>query len=161
VKVGTSLALASKAVRTTGPFKNTGPVPPQVNKESTYTVVYTLSNTGNAVAGAQVTAALPPYVRFTGAVSPSDGSLAYNDTTRTVSWNAGDVPSGSSGKSIAFQIAITPSTTQQGTSPVLLSAQEVTGVDRFTQRTISGSVGQLTTETSSDPGYTSGFGSVK
>jgi hypothetical protein len=161
IKVGTSLALASKAVHTTGPFNNSGPWPPTANQETMYTVVYTLSNTGNTVAGAQITAALPAYVRFTGKTSPSDGSITYNDTTRTVSWSAGDVASGSANKTAAFQIALTPSTTQQGTSPVLLFAQQVTAVDRFTQRTISGSVPELTTQTTQDPGYGIGNGSVK
>ncbi|MDB5195474.1 MAG: protein of unknown function with transrane region [Parcubacteria group bacterium] len=160
VKVGTSLALSSKAVRTTGPFANTGPWPPVANQESTYTVVYTLTNSGNTVAGAQVTAALPPYVRFTGQTTDST-SLSYNDTTRTVSWSAGDVPSGTSVKTVAFQIAITPSVAQQGTTPILLFAQQVTGVDRFTQHAISGSVPELTTQTSSDPAYKIGFGTVK
>jgi hypothetical protein len=161
VKVGTSLALASKAVRTTGPFNNTGPWPPVFNQETTYTVVYTLSNTGNTVAGARITAALPAYVRFTGKTTPADGSVTYNDTTRTVTWNAGDVASGSANQTAAFQIGLTPSTAQQGTSPILLFAQQVTGVDRFTQRTISGSVPELTTQATQDPGYSTAFGQVK
>ncbi len=159
IKVGTSLSLTSKALRTTGPFPNTGPWPPEANKESTYTIVYSLANTGNTVAGAQITAALPPYVRFTG--KTTDSSVTYNDTTRTVSWNAGDVPSGSAVKTAAFQVAITPSTTQQGTSPILLFAQQVTGVDRFTQRPISGSVSELTTQTTQDPAYNPPLGAVK
>lgn len=160
VKVGTNLALTSRAVRTTGPFTNVGPWPPEANKESTYTVMYTLNNSGNTVAGTQITAALPSYVRFTGATNPNDGSVKYDDASRTVTWSAGDVTAGAS-KTAAFQIAITPSVSQQNTAPVLLYAQQVTGVDRFTQRTITGSVPELTTEVSKDPAYTAGVGKVK
>ncbi|MGE5541296.1 MAG: hypothetical protein ACM3TU_03395 [Bacillota bacterium] len=159
VKVGTSLTLNSRIVHTTGPFANTGPWPPEVNQPTTYTVVYTLNNSGNDVAAATVSAALPPYVTFTGATSGT-GSVSYNEATRTVTWSAGDVSSGSN-KSAAFQISFIPSVSQQGTSPVLLSAQQVTAVDRFTQRTISGSVRELTTQTSSDPAYSAEDGNVK
>jgi hypothetical protein len=161
VKVGTNLTLNSRAVRTAGPFTNIGPLPPAVDKESTYTVLLTLVNTGNTVAGTQVTAALPSYVRFTGATSPADGSVSYSEVTRTVTWAAGDIASGGAGKTAAFQVAITPSISQQNTAPVLLYAQQVTGVDRFTSRPITGSMKELTTEIVVDPAYTPGIGKVQ
>lgn len=161
VKVGTNLALSTHIVHTTGPFKNTGAWPPAVNQETTYTVMYSLANAGNSVAGAKVTVALPPYVRFTGLTSPNDGSITYNDTTRTVTWNAGDIASGGAIKTGAFQIAITPSVTQQNSNPLLISAQQVSGVDRFTQRTISSTQPGLSTYLTADPGYSEGFGTVK
>jgi hypothetical protein len=160
VKVGTNLALTSRIVHTTGPFANSGPFPPQANSETTYTVEYTFANTGNTVAGATVSAALPAYVRYTGKTSPSDGSVTYNDTTRTVTWTAGDVASGAT-KAVAFQVGFTPSTAQQGSSPVLLFAQQVSGVDRFTQHQISGTVPALTTQLQGDSGYSGADGTVK
>jgi hypothetical protein len=159
IKVGTNLAMTSRVLRTTGPFANTGPLPPTPNQESTYTIVYSLTDSGNAVAGTRVTAALPTYVRFTGATSPADGSITYNEATRTVTWEAGDVASGAA-KSAAFQVAITPSTSQIGTSPVLVTSQQVTAVDRFTSKQITGSVPALTTRTPTDPGA-SAFGTVQ
>jgi hypothetical protein len=162
VKVGTNLALASKVVHTVGPFKNGGPWPPEANSETTYTVIFTLSNSGNSVSGAKVSAALPSYVRFTGATNPSDGSITYNETTRTITWSAGTVATGSgSAKSAAFQIGFTPSVTQRGGSAVLVNAQQVTGVDAFTDKQIAGSVQALTTITSADPAYSAADGSVK
>ncbi len=162
IKIGTNLGLTSRMVRSVGGIANTGPFPPEVDKESTYTVVYALSNTGNNVAGAKVTAALPPYVRFTGVTNPSDGSVTYNDTTRTVTWNAGDVSSGSTNaKTVSFQIGFTPSITQRGSYPILINAQQVTGVDRFTGRTITGSVSGLSSQVLTDPAYGAGDASVK
>lgn len=161
VKVGTNLGLTGRILHTTGPFANAGAWPPEANKETTYTVVYSLSNSGNSVAGAKVSATLPSYVRYTGGTSPNDGSITYNDTTRTVTWNAGDVASGGAAKSAAFQIAFTPSVSQVGTSPVLVNAQQVTAVDRFTQRDIVGSVPALTTQLTTDPGYSAEDGIVK
>lgn len=160
VKVGTNFALASRAVHSVGPFSDGGPWPPTPNKETLYTVIYTLSNSGNTVSGAKVEAALPTYVRFTGATSPNDGSVTFNDTTHTVTWDAGDVSAGGT-KSAAFQIGLTPSVTQSGTSPVLVNAQQVTGVDRFTSRQITGSVPALTTQLSTDPAYNPALGKVQ
>ena len=162
VKIATNLGLASKVVYTSGPFKNTGPWPPVPNKETTYTISYALTNTVNSVAGAQVTATLPSYVRFTGTVYPTDGSITYNESSRTVSWSAGDIPAGQvTPKTASFQVAITPSVSQSNSSPVLVSTQQVTGTDRFTQRQITGSVHELTTQTNSDPAYNPQNGSVK
>ncbi len=160
VKVGTNLSFAARAVHTSGPFPNTGPVPPEADKETTYTIIYTLSNSGSTVAGTKVEAALPSYVRFTGLTNPSDGSITYNDSTNTVTWTVGDMGSGST-KSAAFQVGLTPSLSQVGTSPLLISAQQVTAVDRFTGRQITGSAQSLSTITSTDAGYQSGFGQVK
>ncbi len=161
VKIGTNLSLVAHAVHSTGPFPNSGPWPPVANQQTTYTIVYVLSNSGNMVSGTKIVAALPSYVRFTGLVKPADGSLTYNDTTRQVTWDVGDVASGTAGaQSAAFQIELTPSTTQAGTSPVLISAQQVTGVDRFTGRQITGTVPALTTQLTSDPGYNPTLGNV-
>jgi len=161
-KVGTNLALSTKIVHSIGSFPNTGPWPPVPNSETTYTVEYALTNTVNSVAGAKVVAKLPTYVRFTGQMYPSDGSITYNDSTRTVTWTAGDIPAGTATPVTAsFQIGFTPSTSQSGTNPVLLFAQEVDGVDRFTQAQISGSLQELTTQTSSDPAYVRADGAVQ
>ncbi len=165
IQVATDLSLISKAQHTGGPFKNTGPWPPESDKETTYTISWSLVNTVNSVGGASVSATLPLFVRFTGAISPSDGSLSYNDATRTVTWNAGDVPAGTgisgNARTVSFQVALLPSVSQQGTSPVLMNAPTVTGTDRFTQKQLSTVGTLLTTQTTSDPAYQASFGQVK
>ena len=35
---------------------------------------------------------LPAYVKFTGATAPNDGSITYDDTTRTVTWKVAPQP---------------------------------------------------------------------
>lgn len=155
IKVGTDLALTARSARTTGPFKNTGPVPPQANVESTYTMLLSLTSSVNSVAGATVRAVLPSYVRFVGATSPSDGSITYDPNSRSVTWAAGEVQAGTknSPKQGAFQVALLPSTTQRGTSPVLMSTITYTGTDRFTRRTLSGAAPDVSTQTTGDPAY--------
>jgi hypothetical protein len=165
IKVGTDLTLASQALYSVGAFKNTGPWPPAVDKETTYTIVLALSNTVNTVADATVSATLPSYVRFTGTVSPSDASVTYNATSRTVTWKAGDVAAGSgyttAAKTVSFQVALLPSVSHRGTSPILMSTQQITGIDRFTQKTLSSTQPEVTTQVTGDPSFQSGFGEVR
>lgn len=160
VKVSTDLTLTSRAVRTIGPFTNTGPWPPVADTPTTYTIIMTAGNTVNSVGGAKVTTTLPSYVSFTGATSPNDGSITYNTSTREVTWSIGDMPAGTSGKTGSFQISFLPSASQRGTSPVLVFPQTITGTDRFVQKQVTGAAGDITTKTTTDPSYNPDYGNV-
>lgn len=163
IQVGTELGLTARASRTAGTFKNTGPIPPKPDVESTYTMMFSLTSTVNSVAGTVVRATLPSYVRFVGATSPNDGSITYDENTRTVTWAAGEVAAGTSAtspKQGAFQVALLPSSSQRGTSPILMSGISYSGTDRFTRRLLEGTVAEVTTQTTQDPGYQPAFGEV-
>lgn len=165
IKIGTELSLKSRSLFSSGPFKNTGPWPPVADRETTYTIEFALANTVNSVADARVTATLPSYVRFTGNTSPTDGSITYNATSRTVTWNVGDVAAGAghstAAETASFQVALLPSVSQRGTSPILMNAQQVTGIDRFTQKQLSSTYSEVTTLTSTDSAFQSDFGEVR
>lgn len=158
IRVHSDLAVTSRIVRTVGGFTNTGPWPPEADKETTYTVLLSASNTVNSVANAQVRFTLPAYVRFTDNTS-GDGTITYTESTREVLWNIGDMGAGG-GASSALQIAFLPSISQKGTSPILVSTQTITGYDRFAGGEIGGDAGTLTTQTSTDPQYQSSYGAV-
>lgn len=159
IKVASDLTLEASAVHNSGPFENSGPLPPEPNKETTYTVKWSVANSVNTVANAVVTATLPSYVRFTGVANPSSG-ITYNEVTRTVTWSLGDVAPGVVREG-AFQIGFTPSTSQSGGAPVLVDDQEVNGFDRFSQAAVSAEAGVLTTELQGDSGFNSADGRVK
>lgn len=161
LKVETDLVLSARAIRTAGPLANSGPWPPAVDKESTYTIGWTLANSVNSVGGTRVTGVLPSYVRFAGVTSPADGSVTYNATSRTVTWNAGDIPAGTSAKTIYFQVGIVPSASQRGQSPALITAQEAVGTDRFTETRLKSVVGDLSTLVTTDPAWTPTAGQVQ
>lgn len=156
IQVGTDLGLATYSSRVVGGFTQTGPIPPKANTETTYALVFDLTATVNSVAGASVKAVLPPYVRFMGPTNPSDGSITYDENSRTVTWAAGEVDAGTttaSPKRGSFQVALLPSFSQQGTSPVLMSSISYTGTDRFTKRVLEGVGQDVTTQTLRDPGF--------
>ena len=141
LKVQTDLGLTA-TLRRDGAFTNTGPVPPKADTETTYAVNWSLNNSVNSVGGAVVSAVLPSYVRYTGKAFPVDASVSYNETTRTVTWNAGDVPAGAN-KEIQFQIALTPSASQRSTTPVVVQPATYAGTDRFTGERITGTASEL------------------
>jgi hypothetical protein len=164
IDVATDLELSSRLVHSIGAFADSGPWPPVPNKPTTYTVVLSMTNTVNDVGGATASMILPEYVTFTGQTSPNDGSVTYDETTRTVTWKESNVPAGTGVKTsplvAAFQISYTPSVTQSGTSPVLVGNQTLVGTDRFTSAQVGSVAPALTTETVSDPAYLPAFGIV-
>ena len=162
VKIATDLELASRITYSVGPFKNSGPWPPIPNTPTTYTVQMAITNTVNSVGGATATMILPPYVTYTGATSPSDGSITYDDASRTVTWKAGDIPAGTLTRPTigAFQISFTPSVSQSQTNPVLVGNQTLVGTDRFTTTQVGNTAPALTTQAATDPAYRQSFGTV-
>lgn len=155
LRVGTDLLLGTRITRTTGPFSNTGPLPPRAEQETTYTVTWNVINSSNTVENVDVRATLPPYVRFLGTVSPSGEDVTFAPVGGTVVWHIGTLestPQGSAGKEVSFQIGFTPSITQVGTSPILMNEQSVTGTDQFTNSPVGSNRQALTTRLLSDPG---------
>lgn len=159
VKVATAIALSSSALYSSGPIKNNGPIPPTVDQATTYTVVWDVQNKGSAVAGGIVSATLPSYVTYTGTTA-GGGSFSYNDASRTVSWNTGDLAQGLSATGY-FQVSLVPSIIQRGSAAPLTRNVFFSGYDRFAGVQVSATTDAPTTETKGDPGYTAMKGGVQ
>ena len=157
LKTITNISLASQVLHYSGPFETSGPMPPRVNQETTYTVIWTITNSRNNVDGVTVRTKLPSYVSWKNIVAPSAERITYDPMTGEVVWNAGTVSGGSgfdkSAREIAFMIGFTPSLNQVGSSPMLIDAQTLSGVDSFTQRTLSDRRNSFTTWIVNDPGF--------
>lgn len=160
IKIATNLQLNGRSLYSIGPLRNTGPIPPRAEQNTSYTVAWTLSNTFNDVTGASVTATLPQYVRWLGNVNPSSENVTYNESNRTITWNAGEIRAGSGFMSppreVYFQISLQPSLDQVGSSPILVDNIKFSGMDRFTGKAVSETRSPLTTRTSTDPAYNLG-----
>ncbi len=160
VKLLADLSLAARLVRWSGPFANRGPIPPKVGEETTYTVVWSLSNAFNELSGVRVSATLPSFVRFVGAVSPSNERVNYDAVSGTVVWEAGELKAGvgigGSPREVAFQIALVPADNQAGTVPTIVGEAVAEGDDRFTGRTITSATRSALTTRFGDASFTSG-----
>ena len=135
VHIISDVGFSGKALYYSGPFVNIGPIPPKVEQTTTYTIVWTLSNTANNISKALVKSTIPPWINFVGSISPVGEDITYNTFTKEITWNIGKIPKGSgitgSARSVAFQISFKPSLSQVNTIPYLLNDAILTGYDDF------------------------------
>jgi hypothetical protein len=160
IKVSSDIALSGQVVRSTGPFENIGPIPPKAEQTTTYTVVWTVDNTSNAVSGAEVRSSLPSYVRWVGSINPSDEDISYNKVDGQVVWRLGGLNNTSSRESrrrqVSFQVSLTPSITQVNQIPIIVNDATLTAQDDFTNQPLNSSLTALSTRFSTDPAFREG-----
>jgi hypothetical protein len=150
LRLETDVGFQSSITRNTGPFVNTGPFPPKVNQETTYTYTGKITNTSNTVKDLMFVAKLPPNVTWKNIYSNTlaTSSVSYSLGKKEIYIKIGDIPPGTgittSAKEFSFQLGFTPTLTQVGQSPILISNLRVSGTDSFTGRTIERSLGGLT-----------------
>lgn len=160
VKVESETSLASQVYFGTGPFSNTGPVPPVAETPTTYTIIMAYRNGANGVSGAVVEAQLPQYVTWTNQTKTAVGKISYNESTRVMTWNIGDVDAG---KAVggAFQLSVLPSASQVSQVPALVLEQRARAQDRFTNTTLRATAPNLTTQLSDETDETKQAGRVQ
>ena len=113
-----------------GPFTNSGPVPPEAEEETTYTVTLQAAAGVNDLVDGRMTTSLPTYVvwqdRYEG-----PGSVSYNNVNNELTWEFGSVDANDVAE-LDFQIAFRPSRSQIGQTPALVNQQHLRATDRFT-----------------------------
>jgi len=131
----------------------TGPLPPEVDKKTSYRVFWNLSNTIHEVNGLTVTTKLPENVFWENKTSTNIGSITYNDQERSVSWSVEQVkPGGTFDQNSAwFDISITPGKDQIGKLVLLTTDTDLRGVDVVTGATVAQLIRSLTSNLENDP----------
>jgi len=134
-----------------------GPMPPQVGKETVFTIHWQLTNPGNDANSVVIKGVLPPGVKWKNvALSSGTGiSPTFNTNRSEVSWNVGFLPQGIGVNGSAkyegiFQISITPTAAQQGNVMELMKASVLTGTDSFTGQTVTTTVDAINTDSTVD-----------
>jgi hypothetical protein len=160
IKITTNPQIFAKSLYYVGPFKNTGTIPPSAEKETTYTITWTITNPLNNISGTVVSATLPPYVKWLGSTGPDQAKINYDGGTGLVTWNVGNVSAGagivSPASEISFQISLLPSVGQIDTAPNLTSDITLKAKDNFTLTAVSDSFSALSTRLTSDPYFKQG-----
>jgi hypothetical protein len=157
--IPSSVDLSARVARSVGPFQNSGFMPPKVDTPTTYTVIWSISNTTNSIRDVEVKATLPPYVKWVNNISPSGENIVYDENSGLVTWNVGSVEANrisAERREVAFQIAFIPSIIQVSSSPVLVNQARLTGIDNFTNSKVDSNQDPLTTRYSTDPSYKPG-----
>lgn len=135
-KVASRVVYAQKGYYYDTRIPNTGPLPPRVGQETTYTIVWSLLNTVNDIKDVEVSATIPSYLRWTGAVMPADTSLKFNESTRELVWRPGTIAAGTGflqpAREVSFQVGLTPALPQVKKQPELISAAIMKARDAFT-----------------------------
>ncbi len=162
VVLASAVLLLAQALHFTGPFTNTGVMPPRVGSATNYTIQWTAKNSSNAVANTAVSAVLPTYVTFLAAQAGS--GISYDAGSRTVRWDIGDLKAGvgysSAARTGSFQLSFSPSSSQVGTTPMLTGTAALSGTDRFVQAQVSASAEGPTTSLS-EAGFSNGMDIVQ
>lgn len=161
VKIASEVALSAKSLYSTGPFVNRGSIPPQAEKETTYTITLSASNTRNDIEDVVITGQLGANVQWAEEVSPPNSPfISYNESNRTVTWSLDKLPSGVGftvpSREVSFRVSLIPSLGQVGGVPVLVGNLVLTGVDSFTNSPVRVTHPAVTTMISTDPKYVQG-----
>ncbi len=155
VKITSQAQFTARSVYYAGPFVNTGHLPPKVEQETTYTIIWDIVNISNTISNPQVRAIIPPYVTWAGAVYPNKENITYNPNTHQITWAPGDIPAGTGvGKpprEVAFQIILAPSISQIGSTPTLMDHIHFDGTDSFTSESLAQDINDITTVLVTDP----------
>lgn len=157
-KYSSSVTLGSQAGRNVGRFGDSGPLPPTVGEETTYTLTMVAEAGLNDMTDTVVKTSLPVYVNWLDAYDV-EGSLQYNSVSKDIEWTIGDIPAGER-KELTFQVSIQPSVSQVGAVPVLLNGQSLRANDRFTGELLRDTASAVTTELSTEMGFPNGNGEV-
>lgn len=142
IKLATDVTFSARALYFENPLGSVGPLPPKVEHETTYGILWEVTNTTSMVRDVVVKATLPPYVRWLDVASPSVENISFNEHTGEVTWRLGNVlpQTGHDDhppRRVVFGIGLVPSTIQVGQSPPLIQNQKLSGVDNFTQLPVS------------------------
>jgi hypothetical protein len=155
-KLATRATFSQKGYYYDSRVQNSGPFPPRVGQETTYLIVWSVTNATNDLTDSVVHATLPSYVRWKGVVDPPNGApITFDETTREISWLPGNIPAGTGSsdraREVAFQIAFTPSLPQVGQPAELVSSAQFEGRDSFANITITQVADRATTMLRDDP----------
>lgn len=157
LKLGTNLQMVGHALYSSGAFANTGPIPPTPGQPTTYTISWSLVNSLNDVSGAEVRGKLPIYVEYVGTKSPNSESVVYNQTTKEIVWNVGNLRKGTGSslpaRELQFQVRFNPSSVHLDQVMDLVQDIKYKGLDVVTNIQINSTYPNIKSRLDKDLNY--------
>jgi len=150
-KISSKLEMVQKGYFQDEVFGNSGPLPPKVGETTTYTIIWQVKNYYSDVKNGKIKAVLPEGVELTGKIFPEEESskFAFDSQSREIVWSIGDLERGvgifKPGKTLAFQISLTPLEPQRGKSPEIISQAKIEGLDSWTEKEIEATTSPIDT----------------
>ncbi len=132
-----------------------GPLPPLVGETTKYWIFWNVRGSFSPLTNVHIEGELGQNVVFTGRETVSqNGGVNYDTSAGTIKWSATRLEPTLSTTSaivgIAFELALTPDTSQAGTIATLLKNIRLTGTDANTGAFVSASGANVTTNLPSD-----------
>ncbi|MFH1656171.1 MAG: hypothetical protein ABH956_00145 [Candidatus Nealsonbacteria bacterium] len=169
-KISSNLVISQKGFFKDEVFGNSGPIPPEVDKKTTYTIIWQAKNYYNDVKNAKVKAILPSNVELTGEIFPETeaSKFSFDQTSREIIWILGDNNIFASGTgilspapSISFQVILTPNSSQRGKTARIIGDARIVGEDQWTDDIIDDISESIDTSLPDDSSVSGNNGIVK
>jgi len=166
-KVNSKVVLTQKGYFNDEAFGNSGPLPPEVGRTTTYTIGWQIKNYYNDLKNVKVKATLPDSVNLTGKIFPEEQAdkITFDSQSREIIWNIGELTAGqgilTSSFDIYFQIAFLPGESLRGQTPELISAATITSQDGWTGEIIEATSSSIDTSLPDDDSVSAEEGRVK
>jgi len=168
-KINSNAILYTKGYyhETTTDINNSGPIPPQVNKLTTYTIHWQITNSPNDLEKVRVTAILPQGIEWQNnhKTLNNESKLEYNERTKQITWTINKIPTATGflipAYELVFQVGLRPSITQINTEPILINESKLEAEDTFTKELLESSDSIITTILPDDPTITERQGRVR
>jgi len=138
-RLNAKIQLAQKVYYNEDIFGNQGPLPPTVGQKTTYTILWQVRNSWNALENVKVKSILPEYIKPTGKVFPTESKFTYDSVSREVIWNVGALEAfhgfgeEETPLTLAIQVEYTPLNEHEGETVNIVENTDILAEDAFTK----------------------------
>ena len=166
-KINSKLVISQTGYFNDEVFGNSGPLPPEVGRITSYTLAWQVKNYHNEMKNVKVKAVLPANVGLTGKIFPEEqaDNLTFDLQSREIVWNIGDLAAGQAvanqGSSIYFQVSFLAQEDSRNKSPELIGRALISGEDQWTGEIVQGEGAAISIALLDDPSISEAEGKVK
>ncbi|MDP2664052.1 MAG: hypothetical protein Q8P08_01290, partial [bacterium] len=166
-KVNSKLVVSQAGYFNDEVFGNSGPIPPEAGRITSYTIGWQIKNYYNEVKNVKVKVVLPQNVNLTGRMFPGEQAdkLTFDLQSREIVWNIGDLVAGegfsNQGLSIYFQVSFLAQESMKGQTPELIGRAVISGEDKWTGEIIQAESPSINTALPDDDSVSIEEGKVK
>lgn len=162
VKLNSLVGIAVKTLYDDATFPNSGPFPPKVGQETSYTLRLNVTNSSNDLKQARISVMLPTGVHYNGKFAPGRETVAFNERTNELVWELGTfAPTRGTPRELVFQVTAIPSPSDAGRPLILMNSATFTAKDAFTDQNIRVEKGETDSFLREDKTYGSISGNVQ
>ncbi len=152
LRTDADLSSAARYFSEEGAPLGTGPLPPVVGQTTRYRIEWDLTKTLHELKNLHVTAVLPKNVAWPGKSVVDAGEIAYDESSRTVTWTVNDVSADAQETMASFDVDLTPGNLDAGRFADLLGETRVDFTDADLNELVSRTKPALTTDLQNDEG---------